>query len=271
VSHSTYPCHNADNSRFATAILVVSVLLGWGTKVIVTAASISSNEAFRLGFGAVDTKALITGPGFPTNLVSLVLIANLPQLILSFLYFAYNGMFTAMLLGYEWTSYASKRKGLRVSRVPSGLQRSTYFLQLPYRFGLPLVILSGTLHWLVSQSIFLVSVDVYSLNGVFYYFSNTCGYSPIAMLAVVLLAIFMVATVLGFGYVPYKSGMPLAGSCSLAISAACHPDEDSKSETTNMSEEALQWGVVGTNADGIGHCAFSSKEVGPLVEGRVYA
>jgi hypothetical protein len=204
-------------------------------------------------------------------MISLVLIANLPQVILSFLYFAYNGMFTAMLLGYEWTSYAWKRKGLRVSRVPSGLQRSTYFLQLPYRFGFPLVVLSGTLHWLVSQSIFVVSMDGYDRDGKFSTSLNMCGYSPIAMLVVVLLAAAMVATVVGFGYIPYKSGMPLAGSCSLAISAACHPDEDIKGEGFALSEEKLQWGVTSTSTDGIGHCAFTSKEVGQLVEGRLYA
>lgn len=203
-------------------------------------------------------------------MISLVLIANLPQVILSFLYFAYNGMFTAMLLGYEWTSYASKRKGLRVSRVPSGLQRSTYFLQLPYRFGFPLVVLSGTLHWLVSQSIFVVSMDGYDRDGRPHGSSNMCGYSPIAMLVVILLAIVMVATVIGFGYIPYKSGMPLAGSCSLAISAACHPDEEAKGKNSAIHEEKLQWGVVGTSADEIGHCSFSSTEVGPLVEGRMY-
>lgn len=252
-------------------MLVIIILLSRGTKAITENASIGSNAIFGLGFGAVDTRALITGEGFPTDMISLVLIANLPQVILSFLYFAYNGMFTAMLLGYEWTSYAYKRKGLRVTHVPCGLQRSTYFLQLPYRFGTPLVVLSGTLHWLVSQSIFVVSIDEYDRYGDYDGSSSSCGYSPIAMLMVVLLGIFMVATVVGFGYIPYKSGMPLAGSCSLAISAACHPEKDTEDDSVSLSEQKLQWGVVSTSNDGIGHCAFTSKEVGPLVEGRMYA
>ncbi|KAF1928320.1 uncharacterized protein M421DRAFT_63465 [Didymella exigua CBS 183.55] len=255
---------------FATALLVIINLLVWGTKAIARNASIGPNAIFALGFGTIDTRALIYGD-FPTDMISLVLIANLPQVILSFLYFAYNGTFTAMLLGYEWTSYAYKRKGLRVSHVPSGLQRSTYFLQLPYRFGIPLVVLSGTLHWLVSQSIFVVALDQYDRTGVYNDSRISCGYSPVAMLVVVVLGIFMVATVVGFGYIPYRSGMPLAGSCSLAISAACHPDEDTKGESTTTSEEKLQWGVASTSTDGIGHCAFSSREVGPLVEGRMYA
>lgn len=139
-----------------------------------------------------------------------------------------------MLMGQEWVSYASKKKGLRVSGKSSGAQRSTYFLQLPYRFGIPLVILSGTLHWLVSQSIFVVAFDVYDARGKpveegismkDYVVTKTCGYSPIAMLSVLVLGGIMVIAVVGTGYIPHRRGMPLAGSCSLAISAACHPKE----------------------------------------------
>lgn len=42
------------------------------------------------------------------------------------------------------------RKGLRVTQ-PHGYQRSSYFLQLPYRWSLPLIVISGTLHWLLSR------------------------------------------------------------------------------------------------------------------------
>lgn len=37
----------------------------------------------------------------PHGLIPNVVIANSPQLILSFLYFSYNALFTAMLMGYE--------------------------------------------------------------------------------------------------------------------------------------------------------------------------
>lgn len=242
--------------------------------------SMTTSNAFRLGFGAIDPRTLISSGSMPTDMVSLALIANLPQVILSFLYFAYNSLFTAMLMGYEWMSYAHKRKGLRISRIPTGHQRSTYFLQLPYRFGVPLVILSGTLHWLVSQSIFVVAFDLYDEYGepITDYIgwdwdvvTQTVGYSPIAMLAVVVLGVVMVVAVTGFGYIPHRSGMPLAGSCSLAISAACHPEERSGADDGLLSEQKLQWGVVSISVDGIGHCAFSSREVGPLVKGQMYA
>jgi hypothetical protein len=257
---------------------IVTALLVWGVKQINITGSTKTPLIFRFGFGAIDPRAVISGKGFPTDMVSLALIANLPQVILSFLYFAYNGLFTAMLMGYEWTSYAYIKKGLRVSQRPTGQQRSTYFLQLPYRFGIPLVVLSAMLHWLVSQSIFVVAIDMYDewdqpiTTGIGWdgAVTRSCGYSPIAMLSVVVVGVSMMVAVIGCGLIPYKRGMPLAGSCSLAISAACHPVQDPEDANTLLSKQKLQWGVVSTSVDEIGHCAFSNKEVGTLVKGRTY-
>jgi hypothetical protein len=231
--------------------------------------------------GRVDPVTSIVG--LPENLLHLILLANTPQLVLSFLYFSYNALFTAMLLGYEWVSYSQKRKGLRVSHQPSGAQRSTYFLQLPYRFGIPLLILSGTLHWLVSQSIFLTAIEYYNLEGQrsrpsFPDISTkspvdhtTLGYSPLAIIAVMVLGSLMVISILAFGYIPYTRGMPIAGSCSMAISAACQSVEQHESGGNKISEEKLQWGVVSIGSHEVGHCAFSKNEVEPLVKGRLYA
>jgi hypothetical protein len=194
------------------------------------------------------------------------------------LYFSYNALFTSFLLSYEWTTYAQKRAGLRVSRQPVGAQRTEYFLQLPYRFGIPLMALSGTLHWLVSQAIFLVAIDFYDIFGApgnrsgYDYQQNmkTCGYSPIAIVSVIILGTLMVAAIIAFGYIPYRRGMPLAGSCSMAISAACHFDQREYDGAT-AAVEKVQWGVVGGIEDGVGHCSFSTGPVGVPVVGQVYA
>jgi hypothetical protein len=245
--------------------------------MILEASDLNVAQVLELGFGAVNPSALISDTGFPIDIVGLALIANSPQVLLSTLYYTYNSVYTAMLMGYEWTSYASKKKGLRVSHTPQGFQRSTYFLQLPYRFGIPLVILSGVLHWLVSQSIFVVAIDVFdaqgnpTING-----SGSgqgirrCGFSPIAMMVVTVLGLFMILALVGFGSMRYNHGMPLARSSSLAISTACHPPGVHGSGEVPMSEQELQWGVVETGVDGIGRCAFSSQEVGWLVKGHMY-
>jgi hypothetical protein len=191
-----------------------------------------------------------------------------------------------MSLGSEWQSYTKLRKGLRVSNVPTGSQRSTYFLQLPYRFALPLMVASGLLHWLVSQSIFLVDIETYmwdnhdgtykSPDQVWDYTHNTsygnqitCGFSPIGILLVILFGVTTVCIVIAIGRKRFKTGMPVASSNSLAISAACHPNTDEVDEG-DAAYKLIQWGVTGVS-EGVGHCSFSSKEVLAPQDGNIYA
>lgn len=69
-----------------------------------------------------------------------------------------------MALAHEWSQYAVQRKGLRVSAQPRGAQRSTYFLSLPYRNAIPFIILSTLMHWLMSESLFLVMIEAYTVD-----------------------------------------------------------------------------------------------------------
>jgi len=91
-----------------------------------------------------------------SGFVSAVIWANIWQVIVSFLYFVGNALFTCMHVAEEWNGYATERKTLRVSH-PEGIQRSSYFISLPFKYGIPMMILITTLHWLISQSVFLVS------------------------------------------------------------------------------------------------------------------
>ncbi|ORY11736.1 hypothetical protein BCR34DRAFT_483765 [Clohesyomyces aquaticus] len=260
-------------AMYVLALILVGILLGMGVSALVDGRSLP--DLVRLGYGVVDPRAVISWN--ITSITSNIIMANLPQPILSFLYFSFNGLFTCMLLSVEWNKFGHERKGLRVSHAPRGAQRSTYFLQLPYRFALPLMLLSGVLHWLVSQSIFLVAIDLYSDDGLPNLLATepggwlTCGYSPIAIISVLILGIFMVLAGFALGYLKYKPGIPLAGSCSAAISAACHSIEWDGVEGRKIAISKLQWGVVGTGLDGIGHCAFSSKEVKQPETGVFYA
>lgn len=252
----------------------------------------------NLGFAAIDPRSFIYGftPSSGTSgLISNVFLANLPQTILSAIYYVYNGIFTCFMLGTEWNSYMNRRKGLRVSGSPRGAQKSTYFLQLPYRWALPLMVLSGTLHWLCSQSIFLVTIQFDhralngtvtngltgsngSENGINEYF--TCGYSPPAILAVIIIGIFMVATLILMGKRKFKNGgMPVSGSCSASISACCHPPQNEDAQENKYMEYlTVQWGVTGSSLENVhsdsvrvGHCAFSSQAVSMPEENAWYA
>ena len=84
------------------------------------------------------------------------------------------------------------------------------------------------------------------------------------MLTIIVGTLIVLATG-AMGLRKYPAGMPLAATCSGAISAACHPpagDDDA-------AFLPVKWGVVSTK-DGIGHCSFSSKLVAPPIPGQKY-
>ena len=106
-----------------------------------------------------DTDSEQGTKGFIAN----VMYANLWQVIVSFLYLAYNALLTCMLVGDEWSRFATNRKTLRVTH-PTGIQRSTYFVSMPYKYGIPLMIANTVLHILISQSLFIISTITYLPN-----------------------------------------------------------------------------------------------------------
>jgi hypothetical protein len=231
-----------------------------------------------LGLGTLSVQTIIFWPLPNSGIVGLlsnILVANLPQLTLSLTYFTYNALFTSMLAGLEWSQMAWQKKSLRVSQKPQGEQRSSYFLQLPYRYAIPLLGFSAVMHWLISQSIFLIAVQRYdpqgnpmlddagSVEGEHY----TCGWSPLAVLLVICFGVLMIAGAIGMGRRKYQPGMPLRGTNSAVIAAACHIAGGEE----NMERKKMKWGVVGEyDTNGTGHCAFSSREPDFPQEGVAY-
>lgn len=202
------------------------------------------------------------------GIMASVLLSNSPQAILSYLYVTYNGLFSCMLLVSEWNGFAHERKPLRVTS-PTGKQRSSYWLQLPYKYGIPLLVMSGMLHLLVSQSIFSARVLVFDYKNEEKTSASifTAGYSPIAIIIVIILGSIAIIFGILTGSRKCQVGMPLVGSCSAAISAACH-------HFSNDPDAALlpvMWGTIESeDEDKIGHCCFSSLDVSPPIEGDVY-
>ena len=235
---------------------------------------------WNLGFGTVTAAALIhigiPGTGSEGLLLN-VLLANLPQVILSFLYMMYNGVFTCMLLSHEWNMFGYRQQPLRVT-TPSGKQRSTYWLQLPYQYSLPLLILSGFMHWLVSQSLFLARIamrghrtlplDGYDPEDEVITIS-TCGYSPIAIFFTIIVGSTMVTGLIANGFRRYRPGIPFASSCSAAISASCHPPADD----IDAAILPIRWGEVRSKTqNGVAHCTLTSeKDVTMPAVGQLYA
>ncbi|KAI9375881.1 hypothetical protein BJX61DRAFT_539336 [Aspergillus egyptiacus] len=224
----------------ASLLVVAGWLLGLGVNDIYE--NLSSASIWDYDIGEVSTATLITGLGRDqrTNIIALMLLANTPQLLVSFNYFMYNALLTSMLLAAECDGYSKERKPLRVS-WPQGAQRSTYYLSLPYRYSIPLLAASAFLHWLVSQSLFFVEIIPYDIQGapVDHHKMMTCGYSPQAIIYAMILGGVLIAAALILGSRRFKSSIPLMLHCSAAISAACHPCTEG-----NHALMPVQWGEI---------------------------
>ncbi|KAJ8113250.1 hypothetical protein OPT61_g4571 [Boeremia exigua] len=171
-------------------------------------------------------------------------IVNLPQIILSFCYLALNAICTSMASAQEWNTLGKTRKGLRVTR-PFGKQRSTYFLQLPYRWAVPLIVTSGMLHWLLSQSFFLVRLVVVDAdNKIVDAKSKTaCGYARLSLLVFFAVALVLIVAIASVGLRHLQEAIPAAASCSLIISAACHPERTGW-VIRDAQLKKVKWGVL---------------------------
>lgn len=88
-----------------------------------------------------------------------------------------------MLVANEWDRYGETRKPLRVTE-PQGHQRSTYFISVPLKYGLPIIVAFGALHYTISQSVFVVYLTRFFSNGMedIADRSATSGYSCVAIM-----------------------------------------------------------------------------------------
>jgi hypothetical protein len=146
----------------------------------------SLSSLWNLGFGKLTPYTYMVIEGFPQTdpygLIANVMLANLPQFSMSIIYLFYNSMLSSFLVQHEFSRMWTTRKPLRVSE-PRGIQRSTYFISLPLRYGIPLYTTSGFMHWLNSQSLFLARVTAFFPDGTVDTESSfsRCAYSPIAI------------------------------------------------------------------------------------------
>lgn len=217
-----------------------------------------SKNLWDSGLGDASTGTTLAGlsiPGTASGIFSMIFLANVPQILVSLAYFFYNGLLTCMLGAVEYDNYAIAQKPLRVS-WPRGAQRSTYYLSLPYRYSVPLLIVSAVLHWLVSQSFFFVQVIPFDRQGVPQRISPnvlvTCGYSPVAIIFGIIVGGLLPIVAVLLGLRRFRSHMPLAGQCSAAISAACHP----MTTAVDHALKPVQWGEVPDSV--LSHGMFSN-------------
>ncbi|KAG0635399.1 hypothetical protein HOY80DRAFT_1093564 [Tuber brumale] len=252
------------NLLCSIAVIVTGVFLRMG---IVHNGKYLSTDIKSIGFGKANTASLLTIRF--RNITQEILLANLPQTILSFLYLTYNSLFTCMLSAHEWPLFSHHHRTLRVTSPRPG-QRSTYWLQIPYTYAIPLISMSGLLHWLISQSIFFARIEVSDpLGRETPVTASTVGYSCIAIIFVLSLGLLSLLTAAGMGHRRFAAEATTVGSCSAAISAACHAWEPSDVAIGKK----VRWGDVGIVPDlGVRHLTFSSERaVGKPVFGASYS
>jgi len=249
------------------------LLLAWITITIVL--SLSWNNKILSSWAHDVTYSSYSGGSFTGSLVDNVLLVNTPQLIVSLVYVFYNSILTRMLVAYELSQFAQHRKALRVSR-PSGLQLSTYWLQLPYRYILPLMVCMALIHFFISRGLYLVNIKVYNISGQEVPYRDRFDHetSALALWFAFLLGTAMLLALVICSYRRLKEGMPVLGTNSVAISSACHLALGDD----NAATKCLMYGAIDAppgdapNEDrsGMKHVCFSSFDVEPLERGKRY-
>lgn len=220
-----------------------------------------------------------------------VTVANMPQLALSAAYYLWSNHLTVMLAAHEYNTYAAptmngnstmqpeKKRSLRVTNPKSGTnQKSTPFLTIPFHYWASNSFLWTLLHWLASQAVFFARVDMFNHWQRISPFSvSQVGYSIMGIIC------FFVVSFLIFGYAVWigvsklDNRMPLAATCSGALSAACHPGDPS----LRHYEKKVYWGIeVADNEDNEGNdidgekvlrCTFTSLDAYYPYSDRLYA
>lgn len=130
------------------------------------------------------------------------------------------------------------------------------------------MVISATLHWLISQPVFLVRVEEYSKGILKEANVSAVGLSPAPMLVVAVPGLCTVAVVSGLGRRKLKGKlMPVAASCSRALASAAH----CSTGDVDASLLPVKWREVKGMGDiEVGHCCFTSQGVYDAVPGRRY-
>lgn len=237
-------CYGLSISRYAVG-LVAGVVLCWSAL-----ASGSLRDSWERGLGAVSTDSLvgITSHGILTDSV----LANLPQLVFALLYPLQNTLYTYQLVGYEWSLFGQRHQPLPCDHATG----TADFNLLPRPSVLVLLSALDRVH-IISQSIFLVYIIKYYdyLGHDTHRDVSQCGYSTIgALLSVIIATLTFVAGILN-GMRTYPASILVVGTCSFAISAACHVPPAEMEECPDLACQPLRWGVTDMNPKGISHCS----------------
>ncbi|KAJ5110832.1 hypothetical protein N7532_001367 [Penicillium argentinense] len=225
------------NARFIIGILaplvvLIQAVVSWKARGVDLTLLTIAKQGFGVNAGFLG----MNSEKGDYSLITCVFLANIVQLLVSFLYLLYNNILTRQLVADQWVRFLRPdgKKPLRVS-LPSGMQRSSYILSLPLTYSITLMIIMIVLHWLVSQSLFVVQTIGFDTAGELVHFpsfnGSAVGYSPLGMVlatacgAIMILGLLINSLVRGHENVPAE--FPTWGSSSAHIEVMCQrPDQD---------------------------------------------
>ena len=191
-----------------------------------------------------------------------IAIANSPQLWLSVGYLFWNNQITRIWAEQEWRSYAGRRKQPRVSYATTDKgMRNARWLTLPYGLSAGLMLISIIMHWVLSQALFVVEVENFSLlpqlNGKpapFGIIYAIC-YSPTAIFVIALLSLILLFALSIYYLIPFRSWMPFMAGSARVVFASCTALPRMLPEDGVMwgdiSDECLRLAGFGENAKGL--------------------
>jgi hypothetical protein len=220
----------------------------------------------RFGLGTLDpATSLVSGlSGIPYQ-VGLpfpmqTVIANLPQLWLTVGYLTWNNQIGRIWMEREWRSFYRNPRLPRVSydTKATGV-RSARWLQLPYWLTGVLMLVSTLMHWLVSQTLFVVEV----------YFENPTvmsvfhlHYSPLAIISVGLIGLTLVLGITIYYFLPVRSWMPLMAGSARVVFDSC-----TRLPRSALPRTGIEWGDISTRYE---RMAGFAENVARMVEGVYY-
>ena len=111
------------------------------------------------------------------------------------------------------------------------------------------------LHFLISQSVFPVRIQAYNEKGEIdhAHLVSNVGLSPVAMFVSMIVCVYLLWLLMWVGKGHMPSSIPIVGTCSAAISAACHPT----TITDGMATGYLRWGEVQNREGSQRHCSMT--------------
>jgi len=129
-----------------------------------------------------------------------------------------------MLAATELNAFVKTRAPLRVT-LPAQGARSTYYLSVKPQYSALLIVASVLIHFFTTRALNVVAIQTYDFMGQYSHQRITYGISTSSAVLALGLGVVMLCA-LAFGLDgKLHAGMPVLGTCSIAISAACYVDD----------------------------------------------